>query len=50
MDTRLENLIKKNSEILDDLIENGAPYEDILKQSQKLDKYIVEAMIQINNV
>ena len=48
MDSRINLLISKNSARLDKLIETGAPYEKILKQSQKLDKYIAIAMKHIN--
>ena len=50
MDCRLNLLITKNSARLDKLIESGAPYEKILKQSQKLDKYIAIAMKDINKI
>lgn len=43
-------LISKNSTILDELIEKGAPYDEILKQSQLLDKYIAIAMNHINKI
>lgn len=38
----------KNTAKLESLITQGADYETILKQSQKIDKYIVEEMIRIN--
>lgn len=50
MDSRLNLLITKNSARLDELIRKGAPYEKILKQSQKLDKYIAIAMRDINKI
>ena len=49
MDSRINLLILKNSARLNNPIEKGAPYDKILKQSQKLDKYIAIAMKQINN-
>lgn len=45
MDPKIILLIFKNKSKLERLIENNAPYEKILRQSQRLDKYI---MIQIN--
>lgn len=48
MDSKLNLIILKNSARLDELIRKGAPYEKILKQSQKLDIYILIAMKQIN--
>lgn len=48
MDTKLYLLIFKNKAKLSKLIEENAPYEKILKQSQKLDKYIIKQMIHIN--
>lgn len=50
MDSRLNLLISKNSARLDELIRQNAPYEKILKQSKKLDKFIVMAMKDINNL
>ena len=50
MNARINLLISKNSARLDKLIESGAPYEKILKQSQKLDKFIVIAMKNINKI
>lgn len=43
-------LILKNSTRLEKLIESDAPYEKILKQSQKLDKYIIIYMKDLNNI
>lgn len=48
MEAKLYYLILKNSAKLEKLIENNAPYEKILKQSQKLDEYIVIQMKCIN--
>lgn len=45
MDSKIILLIFKNKSKLERLIENNAPYEKILHQSQLLDKYL---MIQIN--
>ncbi len=39
----------KNTARLESLIAQGADYETILKQSQKIDKYIVKEMLRINN-
>ena len=44
MDTKIFYLIMKNTAKLEKLVETNAPYEKILTQSKKLDKYI---MIQI---
>ena len=41
-------LIKKNRRILEQMIEEGVDYAQILKQSQKLDIYINKKMQQIN--
>lgn len=49
MDSRLIYLIMKNTAKLERLIETNAPYEKILKQSKKLDKYIVLQMKYINS-
>lgn len=38
MDSKTIYLIIKNTAKLEKLIENNAPYEKIIKQSQKLDK------------
>lgn len=42
MDSKIILLILKNKAKLSKLINENAPYEKILKQSQLLDKYIVE--------
>ncbi len=47
MDYKIILLIFKNKSKLEKLIENDAPYEKILRQSQRLDKYI---MIQMNYI
>ena len=39
----------KNTAKLESLITKVSDYETILKQSQKIDKYIVEEMLRINN-
>ena len=39
----------KNTARLESLIAQGADYETILKQSQKIDKYIVKETLRINN-
>lgn len=50
MNSRAPYLILKNSARLEKLIECDAPYEKILKQSQKLDKYIIIYMKDLNNI
>ena len=50
MNSRIPYLILKNSARLEKLIESDAPYEKILKQSQKLDKYIIIYMKDLNNI
>lgn len=40
MDSKIILLTLKNKSKLERLIENNAPYEKILKQSQLLDKYL----------
>ena len=42
MESKMFYLILKNSAKLEKLINTNAPYEKILKQSQKLDKYIIK--------
>lgn len=41
MNCNIVLLIAKNKAKLEKLIKSNAPYEDILKQSQKLDKYLI---------
>lgn len=48
MDLRTSLLISRNKVKLSKLIEQNAPYEKILEQSQKLDKYILMGMNCIN--
>lgn len=50
MDSRIYFLISRNSAKLNKLIESDAPYEKVLKQSRRLDKYIMIAMKQINKL
>ena len=50
MKSNIPYLILKNSTRLEKLIESDAPYEKILKQSQKLDKYIIIYMKDLNNI
>lgn len=50
MDYRLAFLILKNRVRLEKLIESNAPYEKILAQSKKLDKYILKQMIYMNKI
>ena len=35
---------------LNEMVEKELPYEDILKKSQELDKYITKAFKEMNNV
>lgn len=48
MDSKTVYLIMKNTAKLEKLIKTNAPYEEILKQSQKLDKYILLQMKYMN--
>ena len=48
MDSKLCLLILKNKAKLEKLIYENAPYDKILKQSKKLDKYILKKMKFIN--
>lgn len=41
MNCNIVLLIAKNKAKLEKLIKSNAPYEEILKQSQKLDKYLI---------
>lgn len=50
MKSNIPYLILKNSARLEKLIESDAPYDKILKQSQKLDKYIIIYMKDLNNI
>ena len=50
MDSKTIYLIMKNTAKLEKLIETNAPYEKIIKQSQKLDKYIMIQMKYMNKV
>ncbi len=46
-----QTLLKlKNIAKLESLIAQGADYDTIVKQSQKIDKYIVEEMKKINQI
>mgnify|MGYP007030224148 FL=1 len=48
MDTKIFYLIMKNTAKLEKLVETNAPYEKILNQSKKLDKYIMIQMKYLN--
>ena len=48
MDSKVSLLILKNKAKLSKLIEQNAPYEKILHQSQILDKYSMQQIIAIN--
>lgn len=50
MDCRLVYLILKNTAKLEKLIESDAPYHKILRQSKKLDRYILIQMKYINKI
>lgn len=50
MDSKIYLLILKNKAKLSKLIEQNAPYEKILHQSQILDKYIVKQIISMNQI
>lgn len=50
MNSKTVYLIMKNTAKLEKLIETNAPYEKIVKQSQKLDKYIMIQMKDINKI
>lgn len=50
MDSKIPLLILKNSLKLNKLIEGNTPYNKILKQSKKLDKYIMIKVIQMNKI
>lgn len=50
MDFKTGLLIFKNKSKLSKLIAEDAPYDQILKQSKNLDKYVAEGMIQMNKV
>lgn len=50
MDSKIYLLILKNKAKLSKLIEQDAPYEKILHQSQILDKYIVKQIIAMNQI
>ena len=50
MDSKIILLILKNRAKLEKLIENDAPYEKIIKQSQLLDKYIIIQMNYMNKI
>ena len=48
MDILLDFMIKFHKNKLTRLIESKAPYDIIVKESQKLDKLIIKAMREIN--
>ncbi len=50
MSYKLSFKILKHTAKLEKLIQQNAPYSQILKQSQLLDKYISEQMIKINKI
>ncbi len=50
MDSKTIYLILKNTAKLEKLINSNAPYEKILRQSQKLDKYIMIQMKYMNKL
>lgn len=50
MDSKTILLILKNKAKLSKMIEEKKPYEKIVKQSQRLDKYIMKQMKSINKI
>ena len=50
MNSNIPYLILKNSAKLEKLIKSNVPYEKILNQSQKLDKYIIIYMKDFNKI
>lgn len=50
MDLKLHLLIEKNRDILTKMIEDNKPYEEIVKQSQLLDKYVFLGFKAINQL
>lgn len=50
MDSKVSLLVLKNTAKLEKLISENASYEKILKQSKKLDKYILLEMQYINKI
>lgn len=50
MNSKTNNFIKKNVTILEQMIEQNASYDKIVRQSQKLDKYIIIKMKHINKI
>ena len=49
MDYRLNLLVIKNKARLEKLIRENAPYDRVLKQSKRLDKFIVQQIKKINS-
>lgn len=41
-------MLEKLKEELEQMIQEGYPYEEILKKSQELDKYVVEEFKKMN--
>lgn len=50
MDSSIFLLILRNKAKLSKMIEENAPYDKILRQSKRLDKYIMTQMKYINKV
>lgn len=50
MDSKVVLLIAKNKAKLSKMIEQNAPYDKILHQSQILDKYIIQQIKEINKI
>lgn len=50
MDSKVCLLVLKNTAKLEKLISENASYDKILKQNQKLDKYILLEMQYINKI
>ena len=50
MNSNINSLIKKNVTLLEQMIKKNASYDEIVEQSQKLDKYIIIKMKHINRI
>lgn len=50
MDSKIIYLILKHTAKLEKLIESNAPYDKIIRESQRLDKYIMIKMNVINKI
>lgn len=50
MESKIILLILKNKARLSKMIKDNVPYEKIVKQSQKLDKYIIKQINAMNKI